>query len=80
MDPKIARSARRHRISDERILEAYRHTVVVLVRGDMTMHLGHDAHGVPLEIGVVATPLGPVIVHAMRMRRAWASVYRRFLS
>ena len=79
MEPKIARSARGHGISDRRIREAYRNTVTLLEREQMTMHLGHDAEGVPLEIGVVTTPIGAVIVHAMRLRRSWAPLYRRFL-
>ena len=81
MDPKIAQSARRHGISDHRIVKPYRNTVTVIRRGELAMHLRHDAHGVPLEVGVVVTaPSGPLVVHAMRMRRRWTAVYRRFLA
>ena len=62
-----------------RMLEAYRNTVVVVPRGEMRMHLGHDASGVPLEVGVVETREGSAIVHAMRLRRVWRRLYARHL-
>ena len=80
MEVRIARSAHRHGISDARIREAYRNTVVTFERGGITMHLGHDADGIPLEIAIAVIGGGPVVVHAMRLRRRWLPRYRRFLS
>ncbi len=72
----IAPSAHKHGISDQRIREALRTTVTeVPVDRGMWMHLGHDANGIALEIGVVDST---VVVHAMRMRPVYRAEYERF--
>lgn len=67
--PLIAPSARRHDVTDDDILHAYRHPLRVfeLTEG-MTMLIGPNRAALPLEIGVVDGLGAPVIVHAMRAR------------
>lgn len=73
----VADSARKHKITDLRILHAYHHAVAKWeVREDFTMLLGPDQSGHLLEIGVVRLAEDDyLIVHAMRARYQ----YRRLL-
>jgi hypothetical protein len=68
-EPVIAPSARRHGVSDETILHAFNNPVRVedLDEG-LVMLVGPDHGGNLLEIGVVTSDEGPVIVHAMPAR------------
>jgi hypothetical protein len=68
-DPKIAESAYRHGIGVEDILHAFNNPIRVEELDDeLFMLAGADRAGNLLEIGVVATSDGPVIVHAMEAR------------
>jgi hypothetical protein len=65
----IAKSARRHGISDEDMLHALRNPVRSEDLGDgFTMFTGPARDAAPLEVGVVDSESGPVIVHAMEAR------------
>lgn len=65
----IASSARRHGISKVSIEHAYRNPVrVEEVDEDMTMVIGSDDAGNLVEIGVVESERGPIVVHAMSAR------------
>jgi hypothetical protein len=68
-EPVIAPSARRHDVSDEAIVHAFSNPVRVedLDEG-LVMLVGPDHAGNLLEIGVVTSEDGPVIVHAMPAR------------
>ena len=79
MEPWIAPSARRHRLSDARILAAYRNTVAIADRGDVEIRLGHDDHLVPIELAVTRRWGAPVIFHAMKMRSRFLPLYREQL-
>lgn len=67
--PVIAESARKHGVADDAIAHAFEHPVrSVAVDEDMTMLIGADPTGRLLEIGVIDSLDGPVIVHAMPAR------------
>ncbi len=67
--PVIAPSARKHGISDDDMLHALRNPVrVEYIDEGFTMFTGPARDGSPLEIGVVDSDSGPVIVHADRAR------------
>ena len=70
MNPKIANSARRHGISVDDILHAYRNPIRVHQLDDLDMLIGADASGRLLEVGVVINEdeRTDVIVHTMPMR------------
>jgi hypothetical protein len=67
--PIIAPSARRHGLSDEDILHAWRNPARDFDAGEgMTMLIGPARNADLLEIGIVDGGGGPVIVHAMKAR------------
>jgi hypothetical protein len=68
--PTITDSAHRHGITEDDMLHALRNPVAVHAQDDdMTMVIGPSRAGDPLEIGVVESDDGAVvIVHAMRAR------------
>ena len=67
--PLIAPSARKHGIPDADMIHAFDHPIFVddLDEG-FTMLVGADPVANLLEIGVVDTSDGPIIVHAMPAR------------
>lgn len=67
--PLIAPSARKHSIRDADMIHAFTHPILVdeLDEG-FTMFVGADPAANLLEIGVVDTSDGPIIVHAMPAR------------
>lgn len=69
MEPLVAPSARKHGLRDDQILHAFNNPMRAedLDEG-LTMLVGPDHAGNPLEIGVVDSDDGPVIVHAMPAR------------
>jgi hypothetical protein len=68
-EPLIAPSARKHGVSDESIVHAFNNPIRVedLEEG-FVMFVGPDHAGNLVEIGVVSSDEGPVIVHAMPAR------------
>ena len=70
--PVIASSARKHGVSDEDMLHALRNPIRVEDLGDgLTMFAGAARDGTPLEVGVVDSDSGPLIIHADRARRKY---------
>lgn len=68
-DPIIADSARRHGVSDDDMLHAYRNPIRVFELDEgLTMVIGANQAAVIFEVGVVDVVEAPVIVHAMRAR------------
>lgn len=59
MDPVILQSARKHQVSDDDMLHAYRHPIRVF---------GADTAGRMLEVGVAESEGIEFIVHAMPAR------------
>ena len=69
LDPVIANSARKHGVSDEDMLHAYRNPIRIFELEDgLTMVIGPNQAAVLFEVGVVDGVPTPVIVHAMRAR------------
>ena len=70
MDPVVTDSARRHGISDDDILHAYRNPIRLHMLDDMNMLVGADRIGRLLELGMTVDEDEWIaaIVHAMPMR------------
>ena len=64
----IVPSARKHQISDDDVLHAYRHPMRVFDLDDLIMLVGADTAGRMLEIGVATSDGIDFIVHAMPAR------------
>ncbi len=64
----IVHSARKHQISDDDMLHAYRHPIRVFDLDDLIMLVGADTAGRMLEIGVAKSEGIDFIVHAMPAR------------
>lgn len=69
MDPVIVASARKHGISDNDMLHAYRHPIRVFQVDDLVMLIGGDETGRMLEVGVVTAEGIEFIIHAMPARQ-----------
>ena len=68
MDPVIVASARKHGITDDDMLHAYRHPIRVFDLDDLDMLIGAGSAGRVLEVGVVTAEGVEFIVHAMAAR------------
>lgn len=69
-EPLILQSAHRHGVSEDAMLHALRYAVNRFVQEDeLTMFIGPDRDGTPVEVGVVAWHDGVAVVHAMRPAR-----------
>jgi hypothetical protein len=68
MDPVILASARKHGVTDEDMLHAYRHPIRVFEFDDLTMLVGADPAGRMLEIGTATADGVEFILHAMAAR------------
>jgi hypothetical protein len=70
VDPLILDSARKHGVDDEDIVHAYRNAIRVYdLSEELTMLVGPNRTGHDLiEVGVVDSTEGSVIVHAMTAR------------
>ncbi len=67
--PLIAASARKHGIHDGDMLHAFDHPISVDDLDDgFMMFVGADIAGNLLEIGVIDSADGPILVHAMPAR------------
>lgn len=69
VEPIIADSARKHGVSDEDMLHAYRNPMRVFELDEgFTMVIGANLAAIIFEVGIVGGTEAPVIVHAMRAR------------
>jgi hypothetical protein len=69
MDPVILGSARKHGVTDDDMLHAYRNPLRVFEFDDLTMLIGADAAGRLLEIGTATAEGVEFILHAMPARQ-----------
>lgn len=68
-EPLIASSARKHGIADADMIHAFDNPVLVdHIDDGFTMFIGGDRAGNTLEVGVIDSSGGPIIVHAMAAR------------
>jgi hypothetical protein len=68
VDPVILASARKHGITDEDMLHAYRNPTRVFELDDLTMVIGSDHSARLLEVGIASAEGIDFIVHAMSAR------------
>ena len=68
VDPVILASARKHQVSDDDMLHAYRNPIRVFDLGELDMLIGPDTAARMLEIGVSEAEGLEFIVHAMPAR------------
>ena len=67
--PLIATSARKHGVHDDDMIHAFNHPMFVDDQGDgFVMFVGADTSGNLVEIGVIESVDGPIIIHAMTAR------------
>ncbi|MDE0116816.1 MAG: hypothetical protein OXT07_09370 [bacterium] len=70
--PLIADSARKHGFQDHDILHAFNNPILAEDLDDgLTMLVGPDQSGNLLEVGVVDSIEGPVIIHVMTARKKY---------
>ena len=69
MDPVILASARKHGVSDNDMLHAYRNPIRVFEFDELTMLIGADPAGRLLEVGTATAEGIEFIVHAMPARQ-----------
>jgi len=68
VDPVILESARKHQVSDDDMLHAYRNPIRVFDLGDLAMLIGPDTAARLLEVGVSEAEGIEFVVHAMPAR------------
>ena len=68
VDPVILASARKHQVSDDDMLHAYRNPIRVFDLGELDMLIGPDSAARMLEIGVSEAEGIEFIIHAMPAR------------
>ena len=82
-EPEIRSSARRHGVSEERMLYVVRTCPMPLdhpADNDQGMYLGPDQRGVPLEVPAFEDDNGQlVIIHAMRLRPSYRAAYEEVM-
>ncbi len=67
--PRIADGARKHGVHDYDMVHAFNHPILVEDLDDgFVMFVGADRAGRLLEVGVVDSLDGPIVVHAMPAR------------
>ncbi len=74
VDPVILGSARKHGISDDDMLHAYRHPIRVFDLDGLTMLIGPDESARLLEVGVADAEGVEFIVHAMPARAKFLEI------
>ena len=68
MDPVVLESARKHEVSDDDMLHAYRNPIRFFDLEDLVMLIGPDRSARLIEIGVDRSEGIEFIVHAMAAR------------
>ncbi|MCY3925822.1 MAG: hypothetical protein OXG52_10035 [bacterium] len=71
MQPVILGSARKHGVSDEDILHAYRNPIRLFDLDDVVMVIGPDRAARLLEVGIARREGVHFIVHAMQARNRY---------
>ena len=72
MEPFVADSARKHQVPTADILHAFNHPLYVIADpndDEVTMIVGPDRAATLVEVGIVDSDRGPVIIHAFRPAR-----------
>ncbi len=69
VDPVVLNSARKHGVSHDDLLHAYRHPIRVFELDDVTMLIGPTPSGQFLELGIAVADGVEFVVHAMPARK-----------
>jgi hypothetical protein len=72
VEPFVADSARKHEVPEADILYAFNHPLSVIADqddDDVIMIVGPDRAATLVEVGIVDSDRGPVIIHAFRPAR-----------
>jgi hypothetical protein len=72
VEPFVADSARKHHVPDADILHAFNRPLYVIADpsdDEVTMIVGPDRAATLVEVGIVDSDRGPVIIHAFRPAR-----------
>jgi hypothetical protein len=68
VDPVVLASARKHGITDDDILHAYRNPIRIFEFDELTMLIGAGQDGQELEVGLATAEGVDFVIHAMIAR------------
>ena len=71
MNARILASARKHGIADEDILHAFRNAIFEVTDDDIVMLVGPNCDGNLIEIAIIRSKNGFLIIHAMQARKKY---------
>ncbi len=71
MNARILASARRHGIDDEDILHAFRNAILEVTDNDIVMLIGPNRDGNLIEVALIRSENGFLIIHAMQARKKY---------
>ena len=71
MNARILASARKHGIADEDILHAFRNAIFEVTDDDIVMLVGPNRDSNLIEIAIIRSKNGFLIIHAMQARKKY---------
>ena len=71
MNERILASARKHGIADEDTLHAFRNAIFEVTDDDIVMLVGPNRDGNLIEIAIIRSKNGFLIIHAMQARKKY---------
>ena len=71
MNARILASARKHGIDDEDILHAFRNAILDVTDDDIVMLIGPNRDGNLIEVALIRSEHGLLIIHAMQARKKY---------
>ncbi len=71
MNARILASARKHGIADEDILHAFRNAILEVTDDDIVMLVGPNRDGNLVEVAIIRSENGFLIIHAMQARKKY---------
>ena len=71
MNGRILASARKHGIADEDILHAFRNAILEVTDDDIVMLVGPNRDGNLVEVAIIRSENGFLIIHAMQARKKY---------
>jgi len=71
VNARILASARKHGIDDEDILHAFRNAILDVTDDDIVMLIGPNRDGNLIEVALIRSENGFLIIHAMQARKKY---------
>ena len=71
MNARILASARKHGIAGEDILHAFRNAILEVTDDDIVMLVGPNRDGNLVEVAIIRSENGFLIIHAMQARKKY---------